>query len=159
DRARFQAAAVSLGCLGVISRVRLKVRAAYVLRDVRRTLPLDQCLARLDATTAAHRHFEFFWFPYSDHALTKTLDIVEGESSGSLGGPRGWLTSMLLDNLGLWLSCQVCRAAPRWTPALNRLCTRASDEAEYLGHAHRIFPTPRLVRFHEVEYAVPAARG
>src|SRR5262245_47251736 len=91
DRARFQAAAVSLGCLGVISRVRLKVRAAYVLRDVRRTLPLDQCLARLDATTAAHRHFEFFWFPYSDHALTKTLDIVEGESSGSLGGPRGWL--------------------------------------------------------------------
>src|SRR4029453_9229901 len=33
--ARFQAAAVSLGCLGVISRVRLKVRAAYRLRDVR----------------------------------------------------------------------------------------------------------------------------
>src|SRR5262245_17860441 len=80
DGPRFQAAAVSLGCLGVISRVRIDVRAAYVLRDVRRTLPLDQCLAQLDATTAAHRHFEFFWFPYSDLALTKTLDMEEGES-------------------------------------------------------------------------------
>ena len=158
DCARLQAAAVSLGCLGVISQVRLRVCAAYRLRDVRRTLPLDQCLAQLDATTAAHRHFEFFWFPYSNLALTKTLDIVEGESSG-LGKPRGWLTSMLLDNLGLWLSCQACRVAPRWTPALNRFCAHALDESEYLGPAHRIFPTPRLVRFHEVEYAVPAARG
>src|SRR5882724_10356578 len=73
DGARFLAAAVSLGCLGVISQVRLKVRAAYRLRDVRRTVPLDECLARIDATAAAHRHFEFFWFPYSDLALTKTL--------------------------------------------------------------------------------------
>ena len=31
--------------------------------------------------------------------------------------------------------------------------------SEYIGPAHRIFPTPRLVRFHEMEYAVPAARG
>src|SRR4029450_11987023 len=137
DRARFQAAAVSLGCLGVISRVRLKVRAAYRLRDVRRTVPLDPCLAQLDATTAAHRHFEFFWFPYSDLALTKTLDIVEGESSG-LGKSRGWLTSMPLDNPGPWLSCQACRMAPRWTSALNRLCAHTLDESEYLGPAHRI---------------------
>jgi len=158
DGARFQAAAVSLGCLGVISKVRLKVRAAYLLSDVRRTLPLDQCLAQLDATAAAHRHFEFFWFPYSDLALTKTLDIVEGGSSGP-GRPRSRFASLLLDNLGLWLSCQACRMAPRWTPALNRLCARTPGESEYLGPAHRIFPTPRLVRFHEVEYAVPAARG
>src|SRR5262245_45995347 len=143
DNARFQAAAVSLGCLGVISRVRLKVRSAYLLRDVRRTLPLDECLAQLDATTAAHRHFEFFWFPYTDLALTKTLDIVEGGPSGPFKS-RGRLASVLVDNLGLWLSCQACRAAPGWTPVLNRLCTRAMGESEYLGPAHRIFPTPRL---------------
>jgi FAD/FMN-containing dehydrogenase len=33
------------------------------------------------------------------------------------------------------------------------------QESEYLGPAHRIFPTPRHVRFHEMEYAVPAASG
>ena len=158
DSDRFQAAGVSLGCLGVISQVRLQVRAAYRLHDVRRTVPLDDCLARLDAATSAHRHFEFFWFPCSDLALTRTLDIVEGEP-GRAQGSRAWLMSALVDNLGLWLSCQLSRMAPGWTPALNRFCARALDESEYLGPAHRIFPTPRLVRFHEVEYAVPAASG
>lgn len=158
DGPRFQAAAVSLGCLGVISQVRLRVRAAYRLRDVRGKLPLDECLARIDATAAAHRHFEFFWFPYSDVALTKTLDIVD-EGSGREDGTRAWLGGMVLDNLGLWLSCRACRAVPGWTPALNRLCARAVDESRYLGPAHRIFPTPRHVRFREVEYAVPAASG
>jgi FAD-linked oxidoreductase len=158
DGARFLAAAVSLGCLGVVSQVRLKVRAAYRLCDVRRTLPLDECLAQIDATAAAHRHFEFFWFPYSDLALTKTLDIVD-EGSSRKDKSRAWLTNMVLDNLGLWLSCQFCRVVPKWTPALNGFCARTMDESEYLGPAHRIFPTPRLVRFHEMEYAVPAARG
>jgi len=155
DGPRFLAAAVSLGCLGLISRVRLKVRPAYWLRDRRRTLPLEECLAQIEARGAAHRHFEFFWFPYSDVALTKTLDIVEGVR----GRPRAWLTDMLVDNLGFWLSCQACRALPGWTRALNRLCARAVGDSEHVGPAHRVFPTPRHVRFHEIEYAVPAARG
>lgn len=158
DGPRFLAAAVSLGCLGVLSRVRLSVRPAYRLRDVRRTLPLDECLGQIDATAAAHRHFEFFWFPYTDLALTKTLDIVE-EDSVRRDRPRACLTNLAMDNLGLWLSCQAGRAVPAWTPALNRMCARGMNESEYLGPAHRIFPTPRLVRFHEIEYAVPAARG
>ena len=158
DGARFLAAAVSLGCLGVISQVRLRVTASYRLRDVRRTLPLDECLAQIEATASAHRHFEFFWFPYSSLALTKTLDVVD-EGAGDRNRTRSRLTSMVLENLGLWLSCQASRAAPRWTPVLNALCARAMDESTYLGPPHRVFPTPRHVRFHEVEYAVPAASG
>jgi L-gulonolactone oxidase len=66
---------------------------------------------------------------------------------------------MVVDNLGLWLSCQACRTVPKWTPALNRFCARTLDESEYVGPAHRVFPTPRHVRFREMEYAVPAERG
>ena len=43
--------------------------------------------------------------------------------------------------------------------AINAFCARTLDEAEYLGPPHRILPSPRLVRFHEMEYAVPAERG
>jgi L-gulonolactone oxidase len=66
---------------------------------------------------------------------------------------------MLVDNLGFWLACQASRALPGWTRALNRLCARVVGDSEYAGPAHRVFPTPRHVRFHEIEYAVPAARG
>jgi FAD-linked oxidoreductase len=158
DGPRFLAAAVSLGTMGVISRVRLQLRPAYRLTDVRRTVPLDACLADIEATAARHRHFEFLWFPYSDLALTKTLDLVPDDAPAK-DRRRSPLLNLLLDNFGFWLSCQAARAVPRLTPALNAFCARTADEAEYLAPAHRIFPTPRLVRFHEMEYAVPAAQG
>ena len=77
DGPRFLAAAVSLGTMGVIS-----PRAAAAAP---RLPPAPTCGARCRstpawptsrATAARHRHFEFLWFPYSDLALTKTLDIV-----------------------------------------------------------------------------------
>jgi FAD-linked oxidoreductase len=158
DGARFLAAAVSMGTLGIISRVRLQLRPAYHLTDVRRTQPLDEVLATIDATAARHRHFEFLWFPYSDLALTKTLDIPPAG-----GAPpdrtRSPLMNLALDNGGFWLSCQAARLFPGLTPALNRFCARTADQAAYCAPAHRIFPTPRLVRFYEMEYAVPAAQG
>jgi FAD-linked oxidoreductase len=154
----FRAAAVSLGSLGILSQVRLKVCPVYRLSEVRRRVPLDECLARVAASAARHRHFEFFWFPYSDLALTKTLDRVPAEENPP-NRFRPFLTNLLLENLAFWLTCQGSRLRPAWTPAINALCARTLDEAEYLGPPHRIFPSPRLVRFHEMEYAVPADRG
>lgn len=72
---------------------------------------------------------------------------------------RPFLTNLLLENVAFWLACQVSRLRPAWTPAINAFCSRTMDEAEYLGPPHRVFPSPRLVRFHEMEYAVPAERG
>jgi FAD-linked oxidoreductase len=158
DGARFLAAAVSLGLLGIISRVRLQLRPAYRLTDVRRTQPLDAVLENIEVTAARHRHFEFLWFPYSDLALTKTLDIPPAGAEPP-ERRRSHLLNLALDNGGFWLSCQAARLFPRLTPALNRFCARTADEAAYCAPAHRIFPTPRLVRFFEMEYAVPAAQG
>ncbi len=158
DERRFRAAAVSLGGLGIVSRVRLKLCPAYRLSEVRRRAPLDECLANVAASAARHRHFEFFWFPYSDLALTKTLDLVPAEENPP-NRSRLFLTNLLLENFAFWLTCQTSRLCPAWTPAINAFCSRTLDESEYLGPPHRIFPTPRLVRFHEMEYAVPAERG
>jgi FAD-linked oxidoreductase len=158
DGVRFLAAAVSLGSLGIISRVRLQLRPAYCLTDVRRTQPLEECLAGIETTAARHRHFEFLWFPYSDLALTKTLDIPPAGAEPP-DRRRSFLLNLVMDNGGFWLSCQAARLFPRWTPALNRFCARTADQAAYCAPAHRIFPTPRLVRFFEMEYAVPAAQG
>ena len=42
------------------------------------------CFARLDRLVADNRHFEFFWFPYADVAVCKTLN----ESSDPAPEPR-----------------------------------------------------------------------
>src|SRR5262249_57845091 len=70
----FSAAGVSLGALGVIASVRLKLRPAYNLLEQKRGMDLEACLAGIEVLRRDHRHLEFFWFPYTDRVSLKTLD-------------------------------------------------------------------------------------
>jgi FAD-linked oxidoreductase len=158
DDRRFRAAAVSLGSLGIVSQVRLKLLPAYRLRELRRRIPLDECLASAAASAAGHRHFDLYWFPHSELALAKTANLVPAGDPAP-DSPRSALINLFLENYAFWVTCQASRLRPTWTGAINRFCARTLDESEYVGPPHRIFPTPRLVRFHEMEYAVPAERG
>ena len=55
----FRLARVSLGALGVITEVRLRVLPAYRLHERTWSCPFEQCMAELDALVARNRHFEF----------------------------------------------------------------------------------------------------
>jgi L-gulonolactone oxidase len=50
------------------------------------------------------------------------------------------------------------RAAPPLIPPINRAVTRLAGSSELTDRSDRIFATPRLVRFTEMEYALPRDR-
>lgn len=77
DAERLAAARVSLGALGVVTAARLDCVPAYRLHERVERLPIEACLASLAEKSAAHRHYEFFWYPTRDFAETKTLDATE----------------------------------------------------------------------------------
>lgn len=79
DAETFHTAQVSLGMLGVITAVTLRVLPAYRLHERLWQVPIDECLAELPAHIAAHRHFEFFWYPTTDLAHMKALDPTDEE--------------------------------------------------------------------------------
>ena len=79
DAETFRTAQVSLGMLGVITAVTLRVLPAYRLHERLWQVPIDECLAELPAHIAAHRHFEFFWYPTTDLAHMKALDPTDEE--------------------------------------------------------------------------------
>lgn len=79
DADTFRTAGVSLGVLGVITAVTLRVLPAYRLHERQWQIPIDECLADLPAHIAAHRHFEFFWYPTTDLAHMKALDLTDEE--------------------------------------------------------------------------------
>ena len=74
-----RAARVSLGALGVVSQVRLRLVPAFRLHERTWFEPPDQCMARLEERIHATRHFEFFWMPVKDACFMKTLDPTERE--------------------------------------------------------------------------------
>lgn len=73
----FAAARLSLGALGVVTAVRLRLVPSYRLHERTWREDVGSVLARLDDLVGSHRHFEFFWLPHKDRAECKTLVPTE----------------------------------------------------------------------------------
>jgi L-gulonolactone oxidase len=149
------AARLSLGALGVVTEVRLRVVPAYVLRYVNRPARLDECLANLDAWSRQHRHLEFFWLPHTDVVQLKTMDRVEEPAGRGRLARRA--SELLVENGGLFALCAAGRLRPRSAPTLGRLAARLVGRSEGQDWSHRALCNTRTVRFQEMEYAMPLA--
>jgi L-gulono-1,4-lactone dehydrogenase len=148
------AARVGLGALGVVTELTLRVVPAFTLRGVDAPALLAAVLDELEARVDGHRHFEFFVFPHADTALTRTNDAVD-EPARPRSRARAHVDDILLANRAFQLACAIGRAAHPVIPTLNRLVTRAAGSSTRVDRSDRIFATPRLVRFTEMEYALP----
>ena len=147
----FQAARVSLGLLGVMSRVKLALKPAYRLRETLRRAPLSAILGEWDELAVTHRHVEFFVFPYADHALLKILDPVDaGDDEPAANDIESGVLQLVSD---------IAAAAPFMAAPLQRLLTRAMSPATRAAPAYRIFPSERATLFEEMEYEIPAEAG
>ena len=149
-----RAARVGLGSLGIVTAVTLRCVPAFRLRGVDASLPLEEVLDGLDERVDAHDHFEFWTFPHSPLALTRTNDRTDAPVSAP-GPRRAWVHDVLLDNHALELLSRTGRRFPRAIPRINRLAAAAASGRERVDASHRIFASPRLVRFDEMEYAIP----
>jgi L-gulonolactone oxidase len=153
-----RAARVSLGALGVVVAVTLRCVPAFRLQAIDAPQPLDDVLDTLDARADGHDHFEFWTFPHSGVALTRTNDRTEGPPEGP-GRLRSYLSDVLMDNHALYALSRAARAFPRAIPLLNRIASAAASRRERVDWSPAVFASPRLVRFEEMEYAVPRARA
>jgi len=158
----FAAARVGLGALGVISAVTLRCVPSFTLLADERPMPVDEVLERFDELAAANDHFEFYWFPYGRQALVKRNNRLTGRDAevGTAVPPalpawRRFWEFEVMENAGFGTLCRLGRARPRLIPALNRFSSAALSTRTYTDTSHRVFVTPRRVRFAESEYAVP----
>lgn len=151
----FDLGRVSLGALGVLTTVSLQCEPAFWLHAVQATMPLDELTARVDELIDGNEHFEFFWFPDTEIAVTKQNNRADHPQQ-TRSRIAEWVSDELLANAGFELLCRLGRSAPRLVPSLNRLSSH-SMSADYTAPAPAVFTSPRRVRFLEMEYAVPRA--
>jgi FAD-linked oxidoreductase len=152
------AARVGLGALGVVTAVTLRCVPAFTLEGVDRPEPLDDVLAGIEQRVADNDHFEFYFFPYADTALTRTNNRVERPPSPPARA-RAFAEDILFNNVAYGAFCMAGRAMPRRIPNLNRRVTGLLGTTVRVDRSHAIFSSPRLVRFTEMEYAVPRERA
>ena len=69
-----------------------------------------------------------------------------------------WRDDYLVQNYAFGALCRVGRARPRWIPKLAKALPSAG-RVSYVDRSYRVFASPRLVRFYEMEYAIPREAG
>jgi FAD-linked oxidoreductase len=153
-----RAARVSLGSLGIIVAVTLRCVPLFTLHRVDEPRPLEETLQRFDEVVAGNDHFEFFVFPYTSTALTRTTNRVDGKPEP----PPRWLRyldDVIVQNRLFGLTCRIGRRVPRAIPFMSRRAGSIAGRSEVRDHSYRVFATRREVRFNEMEYAIPRHAG
>lgn len=151
------AVALGLGALGILVEVTLQCVPAFLLHAVERPEPLDAVLESLDARVADADHFEFYWFPHTDRAMTKTnTRLPESAVRRPLRPVGKWIDDVVVGNGLHQVACSVARTVRPTIPAINRTSVRLWGDREFTDLSHRVFATERSVRFREMEYALPA---
>ncbi|HEV2583711.1 MAG TPA: D-arabinono-1,4-lactone oxidase, partial [Ktedonobacteraceae bacterium] len=150
----FKAAQVSLGALGVIARVKLRVVPAKVMHYQGLRKELDDCLAHLEQYKQENSHFEFFWFPYTKWVQAKFLN----ETSNPPDTNTFWsdFNKIVMENWVYGLLSRTVRRFPNLSQRACHISASSIANIDETNYSHRLFSTPRSVRFQEMEYNIPA---
>jgi FAD-linked oxidoreductase len=149
-----RAARLSLGLLGIITEIELRCIPAYELELRIGKLTLSEVLDNYRTLNAECRHFEGYWFPHTPWMLTKRLQGVIAESDAA-SPISDYLQEVVLENYGFLALCELSHRFPGLSSRLSRLMAGLVSDYRKVAPSYRIFSTPRLVRFNEMEYAVP----
>lgn len=153
DPELFQAAATSLGALGVISTVTLRCVPKFNLRVTGGSQPLESILEDIKAYAGSAEHATFSLKGWSDNASTLKLEPTDDPVSAAAAGRRRANT---LDEV----RCATAGLAGRIDQrAVQRIMTAqlggSSGPADYVDVSYKAFIFPQPVRFLSLEYALP----
>ena len=147
----FEAQRLSLGLLGIATRIRIDVAPAYRLEQRIARVGLDEVCARFAEIAGAHRHAEFFVFPYAGDVILKTLHPTDDASPFRPPRSDGEDEFQRI--------CDLCSRLPSLTGVMQHRMMAEIRGSRRVGPAHLIFPSERRVRFEEMEYELPRDAG
>ncbi len=139
------AARVGLGALGIVSTVTLQAVKAFRLHAIEEPLRIDDVLGDFDGFMSSADHVEFFWVPHTAWALTKRNARTR---------VKQLLDDVVLPNVAFGALCRVGRRKPDWIPRMAKMLP-STGRVEYTDRSDRVFTSPRLVHFYEMEYSIP----
>jgi L-gulono-1,4-lactone dehydrogenase len=152
----FHSARVGLGALGVVTQVTLQCEPLFKLRAVEEPKPWPGLLAEWDGIVEANEHVDCYWFPHTDTCTVKTSNRTD-DPIRARRGYKKWKSDIYYGNIRHGLSAARGRWQPEKIPELTRELVAGFHRGERVDLSYNVFCTTRLVRFVEMEYAIPRA--
>ncbi len=149
----FKAAQVSLGTLGILTELTIQCIPAYNLFLSVDKATLEDVLLEYQKLNENNRHFEFYWFPNTPYVMTKKVNVTT--ASPDTSSFKTYMQEHVLENYGFKLVCEIAHKFPSSTRKVSNFSASLIDKHVKTNHSHKVFSTPRIVRFNEMEYNVP----
>lgn len=144
----FQAARVSLGALGIVTKVRLQNRTPHRINKRTWVATFDDMVDQADTLAAENRNFEFYYIPFS----SMCMGISHNETDEPLA------PSTAEDNEGV-MTLKALADYLGWAPSIREYFIRSALEdlpdETFVDTSWKVYPSDRNVRFNEMEYHLP----
>lgn len=153
DKALFDAIRVSLGTIGIFTRVKIRLDKSYKLAEFTQKETLKDCLGKLDERIKENRNFEFFWFPHTNTVQTKFLNKTDAPFKRANFFKK--VGDLLIENWLFYLLSYMARLVPGFSKKVSKISAWGISNGNFVDWSHNIYASPRSVRFNEMEYNVP----
>lgn len=154
----FDAARVSLGALGVVTRVTLACEPAFRLEELAAPLPFDEAVKQIPALVAGEAYVKLWWLPHTD--VVQVYRYRRTEAPSTFSAFARWLDDRVLNRFVFAALLKTSRLFPAWIPALNRLVRRAYfRETRKVARSDLALTIAMPPVHEEIEYAMPVDRA
>jgi len=150
----FDAARVSLGALGIITRVTLQCEPAFRLEELAAPLPFDEAAAQIPQLVRDEAYVKLWWLPHT--GVVQVFRYRRTEADSSFRALQRWVDDRIVNRLVFAALLRLGRAAPSWIPRLNALV-----RAAYFRTTRKVARSDQALTIamppvhQEVEYAIP----
>ena len=148
----FNAGRVSLGTLGILTKITMQNKPRYKLKEHVALCPLKDLIKNIQQWKTEHRHIECFAFSHADQVMLKTLDICDEDV-------KARKESFPSEDTLLKICCELTHSFPSLNPKLQKLLGVFIKPTTFVDWSSKIFPTPRNTKFNEMEYQIPVELG
>ncbi|MCO6462323.1 MAG: FAD-binding protein [Saprospiraceae bacterium] len=158
DTELFNAAIVSLGCLGIMSEMVIQAVDSFNLHDITTTRPFDEVINQIDKLYLSSDHFKIWWLPPTDDAVVFTYNRTRQEVNDS--NTRRYLKDRVFSVAVYRTLVFIASVFPRLARPFNAFLT-----SQMKGPLNRIiesnlgFTVPDPPYHYETEWAFDAANA
>lgn len=150
-----KALSISLGLLGVLVKVTIRTVPLYSLTVTTEKKSFKDAKAAWTNSLEAHRHIEWFYFPGVETVQVKSMDMIPLAKQNFRSKSLEFIKDGVIETVGFKLMSEMVRVKPRLSRKVTKFAAATIPTGSKDGYYYEMFPSNRLVKFTECEYAIP----
>jgi FAD/FMN-containing dehydrogenase len=150
----FDAARMSLGALGIVTRVTLRCEPAFALEEIAAPMRFDEAVAAIPGLVRDEAYVKLWWLPHTDSV--QVFRYRRTQEASTFSALKRWLDDRVLNRIVFAALLGLSRFAPAIIPAVNRAVRAVYFlPRRTVARSDLALTIPMPPVHEETEYAIP----